>query len=68
MDKVAPDEWTNLNTPYDYYSIMHYDVNAFSKNGQPTMIPKQEGVQIGEYPRLTPTDILEVRRFYECSN
>ena len=66
MDKIPRDQTTDLQTPYDYYSIMHYDNQAFSKNGQPTMIPKQQGVDIGVYPRLTPTDIYEVRRFYGC--
>ena len=60
------DQSTDLNTQYDYSSIMHYNTRAFSKNGQPTMIPKQEGVSIGIQPRLTSTDIYEVRQFYGC--
>jgi astacin len=46
---------------------MHYDTHAFSKNGNPTIIPKQNGVQIGKQQRLSPIDIIEVRQFYQCT-
>ena len=44
---------------------MHYDNKAFSKNGQPTIIPKKS-VEIGVTKRLSPVDIAEVRAYYGC--
>lgn len=56
----------NQGSTYDYASIMHYDTNAFSMNGKPTMVPRQTGVTIGKSEVLSPTDIAEVRHFYGC--
>lgn len=32
-------EVTHFNTTYDYYSVMHYEAFAFSKNKLPTIVP-----------------------------
>lgn len=56
-----------LQTPYDYESIMHYDSYAFSKNGLPTIIPiKYSLKEIGQRVEMSPLDILEVQRYYGC--
>lgn len=50
--------------PYDYGSIMHYGRTAFSRNGQPTIVPKQAGVTIGQRTGLSSGDIGAVRAMY----
>ncbi|KHN70807.1 Zinc metalloproteinase nas-13 [Toxocara canis] len=57
----------HLGTQYDYDSIMHYETTAFSKNGRPTILPKQRGVRIGQRRGLSPTDIYKINTMYGCS-
>ncbi|KAM9495329.1 low choriolytic enzyme-like [Clarias gariepinus] len=55
----------NLNTPYDYNSVMHYSRYAFSKNGKPTIVPIPcKNVSIGRATRMSANDILRVNRLY----
>ena len=49
---------------YDYQSIMHYDAYAFSKNGQPTIVPLKEGVAIGQRAHLSEKDIAAINAMY----
>lgn len=58
---------------YDYGSIMHYNLNAFSSNGNPTLqiINMKEYIQqgqpaVGEIKRLSKRDIAQIRRVYNC--
>uniref|UniRef100_A0A0N5BH84 Zinc metalloproteinase n=1 Tax=Strongyloides papillosus TaxID=174720 RepID=A0A0N5BH84_STREA len=37
---IDVDDGVDYNLPYDYVSIMHYSLSLFSKNGQPTTVPK----------------------------
>jgi hypothetical protein len=48
---------------YDFSSIMHYPATAFSKNGQPTIVPVG-GQQIGQRTGLSEGDILAVKALY----
>uniref|UniRef100_A0A3Q4BZ91 Metalloendopeptidase n=1 Tax=Mola mola TaxID=94237 RepID=A0A3Q4BZ91_MOLML len=59
----------NLNTPYDYSSIMHYGRTAFAKMyGQETITPITDpSVPIGQREEMSDIDILRVNRLYECS-
>ncbi|KAI5619736.1 nephrosin isoform 2 precursor [Silurus asotus] len=55
----------NLNTPYDYNSVMHYDRFAFTKNDKPTIIPiPNKNVPIGRARKMSFYDILRVNRLY----
>jgi len=49
---------------YDYGSIMHYPATAFSKNGQATIVPKQQGAMIGQRVGLSAADIAGVKQMY----
>ena len=48
---------------YDFGSIMHYGATAFSRNGQPTIVPLG-GQAIGQRNGLSPGDIAAVRFMY----
>ena len=48
---------------YDYGSIMHYPMNAFTRNGQPTIVPKQ-GAPIGQRTALSQGDLEAVKAIY----
>ncbi|MFI6638247.1 Dot/Icm T4SS effector Zinc-dependent metalloprotease LegP [Streptomyces sp. NPDC050504] len=50
--------------PYDYGSIMHYPRDAFSKNGQDTLVPTVQGVTIGQRTGLSTDDIAAVHALY----
>ncbi|KAM9495330.1 high choriolytic enzyme 1-like [Clarias gariepinus] len=55
----------NLNTSYDYNSVMHYVRDAFSKNGKPTIVPiPRSDVPIGLAKEMSKNDILRVKRLY----
>jgi hypothetical protein len=52
---------------YDYGSIMHYPPNAFSINGQNTLVPRQAlpaGVVMGQRSGLSAGDIAGVHAMY----
>jgi hypothetical protein len=53
--------------PYDYGSIMHYPTNAFSVNGQATIValqPLPAGVTLGQRNGLSAGDIAAVHMMY----
>ncbi len=49
---------------YDYGSIMHYGSHAFSRTGQPTIIPRTPGAVIGQRDGLSPSDRAAVATLY----
>lgn len=55
---------------YDYCSIMHYPANAFSKNGQPTIVPSQTtgSCTIGQRNGMSQGDISAIKTIYNCPN
>ena len=66
FDKYNLSYVDTLNTSYDYGSVMHYPRDAFSANGNFTIIPKNPTATIGQRITLSSIDVIEVQRFYEC--
>ncbi|KFQ47835.1 Meprin A subunit alpha, partial [Pelecanus crispus] len=62
---------TDLNTPYDYESLMHYEPLAFNKNENiPTIttnIPEFNDV-IGQRLDLSAIDLERLNRMYNCTS
>ncbi|XP_027017093.1 high choriolytic enzyme 1-like [Tachysurus fulvidraco] len=57
----------NQGTVYDYNSVMQYHRTAFSKNGQPTMIPiPNPNVSFGQATQMSQNDITRLNRLYKC--
>ena len=50
--------------PYNYDSIMHYSAYAFSKNGEKTIVPLQDGVEIGQRNHISQGDFDAVKAIY----
>uniref|UniRef100_A0A0M3HY88 Metalloendopeptidase n=1 Tax=Ascaris lumbricoides TaxID=6252 RepID=A0A0M3HY88_ASCLU len=66
--KVDLSKTSYYGQPYDYRSILHYDSLAFSKNGFPTMLPKQKGFAstIGNAKDFSEIDLAKINRMYGC--
>lgn len=66
FQKATADTTDNQGVPYDYRSVMHYSANAFSANGQPTIVPKIKGVELGQREGLSRGDVKKIRKMYKC--
>lgn len=65
----SPVETQSFKQMYDYYSIMHYPLDAFSRNNGYTLKPKMNVTgEIGYQKRLIPSDsdYLQLRYLYGC--
>lgn len=57
----------NLNSPYDYGSLMHYGRYAFSEDGGPTIIPVPDPyVPIGQRDGPSLLDLHKINVLYNC--
>lgn len=61
---------TNFGTPYDYYSVMHYDPYSFAiDRSKPTIITKIQKFNkiIGQNKSMSSNDYRRINRMYQCS-
>lgn len=69
FNKYEDDFITDLNTPYDYESVMHYRPLSFNKNESiptiTTAIPYFNEV-IGQRLDFSAVDITRLNRMYDC--
>ncbi|XP_076181584.1 zinc metalloproteinase nas-13 [Ptiloglossa arizonensis] len=68
FEKASKQTTDAFGVGYDYGSVMHYSANAFSRNGQPTILPR--GVskdQLGQREGFSKRDIQKIRKMYRCN-
>uniref|UniRef100_A0A3B4F7M4 Metalloendopeptidase n=1 Tax=Pundamilia nyererei TaxID=303518 RepID=A0A3B4F7M4_9CICH len=57
----------NLQTPYDFNSVMQYGRYSFSRNGQPTIVARSNpNLDFGNAFQMSANDIARINRLYEC--
>ncbi|XP_040913384.1 low choriolytic enzyme [Toxotes jaculatrix] len=59
----------SLDLPYDYGSIMHFGMYAYSQDGEPTIIPKNsKNIKLGQTSTLSHIDRLKINKLYKCGD
>ncbi|KAM6985402.1 hatching enzyme 1.2 [Aplochiton taeniatus] len=57
----------NQDMPYDYGSIMHFGMYAYSEDGDPTVVPKRpRNIQLGQRSSPSHIDKLKINKLYNC--
>lgn len=69
--KVEQWKYSNFNTPYDYYSVMHYDMDNFAINTKyVTLYPTDSKYRniVGKRDIISAGDARRINRMYQCKN
>lgn len=59
--------FTTQGVPYDIASIMHYDAYAFSRNGWPTIVPRDSSIplnSLGQDNGFSQRDVQHINALY----
>ncbi|EDW64327.1 seminal metalloprotease 1 [Drosophila virilis] len=58
----------NFDQTYDYGSVLHYTPYGFSKNGEMTIVPLEEGAEkrMGQRLQMSEADINKLNTMYKC--
>lgn len=72
FERYTQSQIETFNEPYDYGSIMHYQNDAFSTNGKPTIRPSLAGYEgweryMGRLDEMSEGDIRKLKKYYQCS-
>lgn len=68
--KIVPKNISTDNgVSYDYWSVLHFGKNAFTNGNGSTVITRDPKFQdiIGQRYGMSPKDVLELNRLYDCS-
>ena len=64
--KYSKHQINSHTTNYDFYSVMHYGMRSFTKNGGLTIRPRDPAVKRLGGTRLSEMDIQETNLMYKC--
>ncbi|XP_043264711.1 zinc metalloproteinase nas-13-like [Colletes gigas] len=68
FEKASRQTTDAFGVGYDYGSVMHYSANAFSRNGQPTIVPRGVSkIELGQRDGFSKRDIQKIRKMYKCN-
>ncbi|KAG7463710.1 hypothetical protein MATL_G00179680 [Megalops atlanticus] len=57
----------NMDSPYDYSSIMHFGKFAYSEDGEPTIVPKRNpNAKMGQIFGPSNMDKHKINKLYKC--
>ncbi|XP_067284309.1 meprin A subunit beta-like [Pseudorasbora parva] len=70
LSKSSGNVSVTQGTSYDYYSVMHFDKNAFSNGNGSTIITKSPEFQdvIGQLMEMSESDVIELNKLYKCNS
>lgn len=67
FNKYTVHDVKNMNVDYNYASVMHYRNDAFTKNGDDTLIAQDEpSLKFGQRIKFSEGDIKEINLLYKC--
>lgn len=68
FQKYDENKVDNFDQTYDYGSVMHYTPYGFSKNGEMTIVPLEEGAEkrMGQRLQMSDADINKLNTMYKC--
>ncbi|CAG0882370.1 unnamed protein product [Cyprideis torosa] len=67
FNKMNLNHWSNLGSPYDWRSVMHYQGNIFAIGRRPTITSKPPGIRIGQKNGFSEQDLVQINKLYGCS-
>lgn len=69
FNKIPVTEINTFDSPYDFGSIMHIKLTDYSKNGEPTLVPKVNYTgEIGQRKQLSRQDVIQTNLLYQCNS
>ena len=69
FNTIPMKEIDSVGAPYDFGSIMHIRLTDYSRNGNPTLIPKVNYTgEIGQRRQLSYHDVVQTNLLYNCNS